>query len=72
MDEASKGVVGETDSIGVFLAPSLSEHVSDLLRGLESNTYLFDGSRIVFPQAWCDRVGLRDGRLQMDEFGGVH
>jgi len=70
--ESSAGLVGETDSITCFLAPSLGSHLSELRDGLKSNRYYLNGHRIVYPTNWCDRVKLSRGEAEVDEYGEVH
>ena len=54
------------------MAPSLVEHLEDLLDGLKTGDYFFKGNEIIFPGCWCDRVKLRSKKAMMDEYGRVH
>lgn len=57
--------------VASFLAPSVEEHVQDLEDGLRAGSYSAFENEVVFPTAWYQRVGVRTGKLKMDEFGDI-
>jgi len=67
------GIVGEVDSITNYLAPSILQHLEDLLDGLNQGRYVLDRHNdVLFPLCWSDRERLKNGLITMDEFGQVH
>jgi len=67
------GIVGEVDSIADYLAPSILQHLEDLLDGLNQGRYMLNPHNVVlFPLCWSDRERLKNGLITMDEFGQVH
>ena len=46
-----------------ILAPSLSEHVEDLLIGLANDRYHFSDGELIFPATWFERQKVQKGEL---------
>ena len=57
--------------LGSFLAPSIMEHLSDLICGLDEGVYLIDDEDIVYPSAWYKRCLVRLGKAKMDKYGDL-
>lgn len=58
--------------LALFLAPSLEQHISDLINGLSEGIYHLDENLdIVFPSLWLQREGVKSGRMKMDKYGEV-
>ncbi len=54
-----------------LLAPGIVEHVLDVRDGLEEGVYQVGEYGLIYPSAWYQRVGVRAGTMEMDEFGEV-
>jgi hypothetical protein len=54
-----------------ILAPSISNHISDLSNGLKSGHYKILDDDLIYPPVWEDRKMLVAGKLVMDEYGEV-
>jgi hypothetical protein len=52
-----------------YLAPSISQHISDLIDGLDQGVYKVVDEDIVYPTSWYQRCLVRSGLAKMDEFG---
>lgn len=57
--------------IGSYLAPGIVEHIRDLRDGMAEGSYRVIDGALVYPTAWHQRVGLREGRLRMDDYGDI-
>ncbi|MGD9171668.1 MAG: hypothetical protein PVI97_16710 [Candidatus Thiodiazotropha sp.] len=57
--------------IASILAPSIIDHVKDLIEGLKEQCYKVIDDEIIYPTAWYLRKMLRAGKIEIDEFGEV-
>lgn len=58
---------------GVMIAPSLLDHVDDLLDGLRSKRYFYNHEEeaLIYPTSWFYRKKLKDGKVKMNEYGEI-
>ena len=70
--EPLRGLVSELEGHASVVAPSLVEHINDLLAGLKEGVYLCDAEEIVYPSSWHYRKKLRQGLVEMDEYGEIN
>lgn len=70
---AMRGLIEEVDGAGVIFAPSIEEHLVDLIAGLESGVYFIedDGDQLVYPSSWVSRKMVRAGKARMDRYGDI-
>jgi hypothetical protein len=53
----------------VILAPSIKEHLDDLLLGLKSGRYHFVDGEIIYPSSWYLRKKVVRGEIEIDQEG---
>lgn len=56
-------VVISEDYVGTYLAPSVLDHINDLIEGLESDIYTIGPYGIIYPTTWFLRKKMRTGEL---------
>lgn len=57
---------------GLVIAPTLDQHIADIIEGLRENSYIINqDDEVTFPAQWHQRVGVRGGMFEMDEYGGI-
>jgi hypothetical protein len=57
--------------IGTILAPSLFDHLDDLISGLISGHYKVIDDDIVYPSSWFQRQKVISGEFKMDDDGEI-
>ena len=58
--------------LALYLAPDISQHISDLIDGLNDGYYHLDeNSDVVFPSLWMQRLAVKAGKMKMDKYGEV-
>ncbi len=60
-----------SDGFSSMIAPSISEHIDDLILGIQTGIYRVEEDGVIFPHNWFDRVRLKHGEIKMDEYGGI-
>ncbi len=71
-DKLYRGLVSIIDGQASVVAPTLSEHIEDLLSGFGEGAYKADGEQLIFPSSWHYRKKLRSGLVEMDESGEIN
>ncbi|MFL0806492.1 MAG: hypothetical protein K6L60_04300 [Oceanobacter sp.] len=67
-----KGLMSvSSEGFGSMIAPSISEHIDDLISGVQEGIYPVGEDGVVFPHNWFDRIRLRNGKIQMNEYGEI-
>lgn len=59
------------EGFGSMVAPTILEHLEDLLKGVQSGLYFVGSDGLVFPHNWFNRIKLRNGEVTMDEYGQI-
>ena len=55
--------------IASILAPSIKDHLVDLLEGINEGHYNVMDDEVIYPSSWHLRKKVRLGKLRMDEYG---
>ena len=73
LDPSSVGelVVITYGHLGSILAPSVVEHLDDLVGGLKSGHYKVIDDDIIYPSSWYQRKKVRSGEFEMDDDGEI-